>query len=61
MRSSKRDAWLSRVLKDKYPNELKEFEKAANQRESERMKAGMPGSEDKRKTCCSGFAMYDID
>ena len=29
-----RDAWLSRVLKDKYPNELKAFEKEANNRES---------------------------
>ena len=59
-----RDAWLSRVLKDKYPNELKEFEKAANQRESERMKAAaqLPSREDKLKDVLRcAFSMYDID
>ena len=59
-----RDAWLSRVLKDKYPNELKEFEKAANQRESERMKAAaqLPSREDKLKDVLQcAFSMYDID
>ena len=51
-------------MKDKYPNELKEFEKAANQRESERMKAAaqLPSREDKLKDVLQcAFSMYDID
>ena len=59
-----RDAWLSRVLKEKYPSELKAFEKEANNRESERMKqaAQLPTRDDKLKDVLKcAFAMYDID
>ena len=59
-----RDAWYCRVLMEKYPKELGEFEKAVSVRESERMKAAaqLATRDDKvRDLTQHVFAIYDID